>query len=103
MLSEHTPSRGLPRLLEGVPAQGAMDLQTHVDTHGPPPTPRRRDRRGAGVLIDRVEQAGLGGRGGAAFPMAKKMRTVAAGKGRPIVVVERNRGRAGEPQGSDSA
>jgi NADH:ubiquinone oxidoreductase subunit F (NADH-binding) len=92
MPSEHTPGSGLPRLLEGVPAQGAMDLQTHIDTHGPAPTPRRRERRGAGVLIDRVEQAGLGGRGGAAFPMAKKMRTVAAGKGKPIVVVNATEG-----------
>lgn len=91
-MSEHAPSSGLPRLLEGVPAQGAMDLQTHIDTHGPPPTPRRRERRGAGILIDQIEQAGLGGRGGAAFPMARKMRTVAAGKGKPIVVVNATEG-----------
>ena len=91
-LSEHAPSFGLPRLLEGVVAQGAMDLQTHIHTHGPPPTPRRRERRGASVLIDRIEQAGLGGRGGAAFPTAKKMRTVAAGKGKPIVVVNATEG-----------
>lgn len=90
--SEHTPSPGLPRLLEGVSAQGAIDLQNHIDTHGPPPTPRRRERRGAGVLIDRIEQAGLGGRGGAAFPMARKMRAVAAGKGKPIVVVNATEG-----------
>jgi NADH:ubiquinone oxidoreductase subunit F (NADH-binding) len=90
--SEHAPTSGLPRLLEGVRAQGAMDLQTHIDTHGPPPNPRRRERRGAGALIDRVEQAGLGGRGGAAFPMAKKMRTVASGKGKPIVVVNATEG-----------
>lgn len=91
-MSEQPPSPGLPRLLEGVPAQGAMDLQTHFDTHGPPATPRRRERRGASVLIDRIEQAGLGGRGGAGFPMAKKMRTVAAGKGKPIVVVNATEG-----------
>lgn len=89
---EYAPSSGLPRLLAGVPAQGAMDLQTHFDTHGPPPTPRRRERRGASVLIDRIEQAGLGGRGGAGFPMAKKMRTVAVGKGKPIVVVNATEG-----------
>ncbi|MGA7703988.1 MAG: NADH-ubiquinone oxidoreductase-F iron-sulfur binding region domain-containing protein [Solirubrobacteraceae bacterium] len=87
-----TPPSGLPRLLEGVPARGAMDLRTHIDTHGPPPTPSRRERRGAGALIDRVEQAGLGGRGGAAFPMARKMRTVAAGKGKPIVLVNATEG-----------
>jgi NADH:ubiquinone oxidoreductase subunit F (NADH-binding) len=92
LTSEHTPSTGLPRLLEGVPAQGAMSLQAHLDTHGPPPSARRRDRRADSALIDRIEQAGLGGRGGGAFPMAKKMRTVAAGKGKPIVVVNATEG-----------
>jgi NADH:ubiquinone oxidoreductase subunit F (NADH-binding) len=89
---EHTPSSGLPRLLEGVPTRGAMSLQAHLETHGPPPPAHRRDRREAGALIDRIEQAGLGGRGGAAFPMAQKMRTVAAGKGKPIVVVNATEG-----------
>jgi NADH:ubiquinone oxidoreductase subunit F (NADH-binding) len=91
-ISEHTPNSGLPRLLEGVPAQGAMTLQAHLDIHGEPPSGRRRDRRGATALIDQIEQAGLGGRGGAAFPMAKKMRTVAAGRGKPIVVVNATEG-----------
>lgn len=92
MPDEHAPSSGLPRLLEGVPSRGAMDLRTHLDTHGLVPTPRRRERRGPAALIDRIEQAGLGGRGGAAFPMAKKMRTVAAGKGKPIVVINATEG-----------
>jgi NADH:ubiquinone oxidoreductase subunit F (NADH-binding) len=92
MPNELTPTAGLPRLLEGVPAQGAMSLQTHIDTHGELPAARRRDRRGAAALIDQVEQAGLGGRGGAAFPMARKMRTVAAGRGKPIVVVNATEG-----------
>lgn len=91
-ISEHASSSGLPRLLAGVPAQGAMSLQAHLDTHGEPPEARRRDRRGAAALIDQIEQAGLGGRGGAAFPMAKKMRTVAAGRGKPIVVVNATEG-----------
>jgi len=83
---------GLPRLLEGVPAQGAMSLQAHLDIHGEPPPPRRRDKRGAAALIDQVEQAGLGGRGGAGCPLARKMRSVAAGKGKPIVVVNATEG-----------
>jgi NADH:ubiquinone oxidoreductase subunit F (NADH-binding) len=93
---------GLPRLLEGVPAQGAMSLQTHLDIHGEPPpagrsgissiSDRWRDKRGAAALIDQVEQAGLGGRGGAGFPLARKMRSVAAGKGKPIVVVNATEG-----------
>jgi NADH:ubiquinone oxidoreductase subunit F (NADH-binding) len=45
-------------------------------------------------LIDQVEQAGLDGRGGAGFPMAKKLRAVAGGRGKPIVVVN---GTEGEP------
>ncbi len=86
------PSSGLPRLLEGVPAQGAMRLREHLDIHGEPPAARRRDRRGAAALIDQIEQAGLGGRGGGAFPMAKKMRSVAAQRGKPIVVVNATEG-----------
>ncbi len=56
------------------------------------PPRARRDRRGAGALIDQIEQAGLGGRGGAGFPMARKMRTVAGGSGKPIVVVNATEG-----------
>jgi NADH:ubiquinone oxidoreductase subunit F (NADH-binding) len=92
MQSERKPASGLPRLLEGVPAQGAMSLSEHLDIHGELPTAKRRDRRGAGALIDHIEQAGLGGRGGAGFPMAKKMRTVAGGRGKPIVVVNATEG-----------
>jgi NADH:ubiquinone oxidoreductase subunit F (NADH-binding) len=87
-----TPTSGLPRLLDAVPAQGAMGLQAHLDTHGRLPAARRRDRRGAAALIDQIEQAGLGGRGGAGFPMARKMRTVAGGRGRPIVVANATEG-----------
>jgi NADH:ubiquinone oxidoreductase subunit F (NADH-binding) len=92
LVRERTPSSGLPRLLAGVPTQGAMSLQAHLDTHGPAPLASKRERREATALIDRIEQAGLGGRGGAAFPMAKKMRAVAAGRGKPIVVVNATEG-----------
>jgi NADH:ubiquinone oxidoreductase subunit F (NADH-binding) len=69
-----------------------MGLAEHLDIHGEPPAARRRDQRGAAALIDQVEQAGLGGRGGGAFPTARKMRTVAAGRGKPIVVVNATEG-----------
>jgi NADH:ubiquinone oxidoreductase subunit F (NADH-binding) len=84
---------GLPRLLAGMPEHGAMGLAEHLATHGEAPIAiRRRERhRGAGALIDLVEQAGLLGRGGAAFAAAAKMRAVAGASrspigGRPIVL-----------------
>ncbi|HEV7937252.1 MAG TPA: NADH-ubiquinone oxidoreductase-F iron-sulfur binding region domain-containing protein [Solirubrobacteraceae bacterium] len=86
------PAASLPRLLAGVPAHGAMSLREHLDTHGELPSSYRRDQRGTAALIDQIEQAGLGGRGGANFPMAKKMRAVAAGRSKPIVVVNATEG-----------
>ncbi len=100
--NERTPTAGLPRLLKGVPAQGAMSLRRHLETHGELPSTRGRDRRwpigdpadrrSAAVLIDQIEQAGLGGRGGAGFPMARKMRAVTAARGKPIVVINATEG-----------
>jgi len=51
-------------------------------------------RRGRTHLIKLVEQAGLRGRGGAAFPTATKLRAVAEGGRRSVVVVN---GTEGEP------
>jgi NADH:ubiquinone oxidoreductase subunit F (NADH-binding) len=86
------PGSTLPRLLAGVPAEGAMGLREHLHVHGELPPAHRRDRRGQEALIDWVEQAGLGGRGGAGFPTAAKMRAVATSRGRPIVVVNATEG-----------
>lgn len=78
---------GLPRLLRGIPEEGALSLSEHVAVHGELPLARnRRERRHAAALIDRVGRAGLRGRGGAAFPTAVKMRAVADARGRSIVV-----------------
>lgn len=88
----HEPGGGLPRLLAGVSTDGAMTLGEHVRVHGELPAPSRRDRRGAGALIDRIEQSGLTGRGGASFPMGAKLRAVTARRGRPIVVVNATEG-----------
>jgi NADH:ubiquinone oxidoreductase subunit F (NADH-binding) len=81
----------LPRLLAGIPAQGAMELEEHLDRHGPLPdlagSRRAQDRKQAAAMIDEIECSGLLGRGGAAFPSATKMRAVAGARGRAIVVV----------------
>ena len=78
---------GLPRLLEGIPSHGGMSLAEHLALHGPLPAWRRRARGGEHPLIAQVEQAGLRGRGGAGFPLAVKLRAVAASRGHPVVVI----------------
>lgn len=77
----------LPRLLAGISADGPMTLDAHLDIHGPLPREPRRGRRGESPLIGRIERAGLGGRGGAGFPTATKLRAVASARGRPVVVI----------------
>jgi len=86
----------LPRLLNGIPEQGLMSLDEHLAIHGELPAGRgRRRERGLGAgLIEQVERAGLCGRGGAGFPTAVKLRAVAAGRRRAIVVAN---GAEGEP------
>lgn len=85
-MSTH-PEAGLPRLLAGIPQRGFMSLDEHHRMHGPPPFAQRRERRETSGLIEQIDQAGLCGRGGGAFPMAAKMRAVAQSPGRPIVVI----------------
>lgn len=61
----------------GVPA----DLRDHLARYGRPPVPRP-----PAALIRAVDEAGLTGRGGAAFPTGRKLRTVAGGRGTAVVV-----------------
>ena len=71
---------GFPRLLP--PAGQGADLRAHLALHGPVPY-----RDGAGALIAEVRAAGLTGRGGAAFPVHRKLEAVAAARpGRAVVV-----------------
>ena len=78
-----TAGATLPRLLRGCADRELVTLERHLETHGPLPPPRAL---GPDALIDAVERAGLRGRGGAAFPTARKLRAVRAARGRAIVV-----------------
>jgi len=73
-----------------------MSLQEHLAAHDAMPDPggRRHGRGHSDALVDEIDRAGLLGRGGAAFPTARKMRAVAGARGRPIAVVN---GAEGEP------
>jgi NADH:ubiquinone oxidoreductase subunit F (NADH-binding) len=71
---------GLPRLLPAAPE----DLRAHLARYGPAPY---RDQPGA--LITDVEASGLTGRGGAAFPVHRKLAAVAGAgtrQGRTVAV-----------------
>lgn len=82
------PPAALPRLL---PAHGAfpVDLEAHLARHGPPPY-----WGGPRALIREVEAAGLTGRGGAAFPVCRKLAAVAESGTVPVVI---GNGAEGEP------
>ena len=69
---------GLPRLLPPVPE----DLRGHLARYGPAPY-----RGKGGALIADVEAAGLTGRGGAAFPVHRKLAVVARARGARKVAV----------------
>src|SRR5690348_7621728 len=80
----------LPRLLADVGASW-VSLGEHRRRAGPIPLAKRGPRID---IIDAVAHAGLRGKGGGAFPTARKMEAVAAGPGRAVVVVN---GAEGEP------
>jgi NADH:ubiquinone oxidoreductase subunit F (NADH-binding) len=82
----------LPRLLPAGFAAGPASLRDHQARYGPLPS-AGRDKRRRQALIDEVERSGLTGRGGAAFPTARKLAAVAAGHA-PAVVAN---GTEGEP------
>jgi NADH:ubiquinone oxidoreductase subunit F (NADH-binding) len=73
---------GLPRLLAGLdPGGAAMTLAEHARVHGDLP------RRSPQELIESVERSGLRGRGGADFPTARKLRTLAQARRVSALVV----------------
>ena len=82
---------GLPRLLPATPE----DLRGHLARYGATPYRGR-----TGVLIADIEASGLTGRGGAAFPVYRKMAVVARARGRKVVVANGSESElAGQPQG----
>jgi NADH:ubiquinone oxidoreductase subunit F (NADH-binding) len=78
------------RLLDGT----GTDHDAHLKRYGVLPQPRLDD------LLRAVTDSGLTGRGGAGFPTAIKVRAVAGGSRRPVVV---GNGMEGEPLSSKDA
>lgn len=84
-----------PRLLAGWIETGRVaDLAAHRARYGPPPLAAFPGEAGRTALVEQVRAAGLRGRGGAWFPTGEKLRAVAAGRRRAIVVAN---GCEGEP------
>jgi NADH:ubiquinone oxidoreductase subunit F (NADH-binding) len=97
------PELRLPRLLAGMSYYHPTGLDEHESLYGPLPLPVMSPHQGGSWrqrperLIEVVERSGLTGRGGAGFPAGRKMRSVAAGRGRAVVVAN---GAEGEPASS---
>jgi NADH:ubiquinone oxidoreductase subunit F (NADH-binding) len=81
---------GVRRLLDGSDIAELVFLRGHRTIFAPPAPPRRP----RSDIVALVQRAGLRGRGGAGFPTATKLRSVAEQRGRPVVVVN---GTEGEP------
>jgi NADH:ubiquinone oxidoreductase subunit F (NADH-binding) len=88
-----TAARTAGRLLAGLTADGSVGLMRHRELWGP------LSGLAAAALIAEIDAAGLLGRGGAGFPVARKLSAVAAGSaksgGGPAVIVAN--GCEGEP------
>jgi NADH:ubiquinone oxidoreductase subunit F (NADH-binding) len=85
-----SPGR-LPRILEAVHQGAGSDLSSHLKLNGPLLDP---GRVAAAQLLDEVQRSGLRGRGGAAFPVTRKMQAVVSRRGPAIVL---GNGAEGEP------
>lgn len=74
----HAPPAGSQRLLEMVPpGEARLGFAAHTERYGPLLLRGYGGPRGPKPLIDMVARADLRGRGGASFPLAVKLRTVA--------------------------
>ena len=80
----------MSRLLEGARPDGrALDRQAHLAVHGALPAPARGEAR---TWQRALEGAGLRGRGGAGFPVARKLAVAHEAGGRGVVVVNATEG-----------
>ncbi len=72
-------SIGAPRLLAGLQNTSRLDLRTHLATHGPLP--------GSDLnrILAHLDAGPIAGRGGAGFPLATKLRSLAEGHRELIV------------------
>jgi NADH:ubiquinone oxidoreductase subunit F (NADH-binding) len=82
------PAGQLPRLLRGVGERPMHELEEHLAVHGRLVT----DRLAPDEIISGVQEAGLRGHGGAAFPTAIKLRSVANRRGAKILLVNATEG-----------
>jgi NADH:ubiquinone oxidoreductase subunit F (NADH-binding) len=90
-----TPTLPMPRLIASASRDRPAGLDEHERLYGPTPLRGRpRGRSAAKRLIDLVERSGLTGRGGAGFPTARKLRSVASRSGPAVVIAN---GAEGEP------
>src|SRR6266487_4140223 len=81
---------GTPRLTAGLDRMFRLDLAAHLAVHGPFP------RLTISELIDLAESVDLRGRGGAAFPVARKLKATAdvaaKRKSRTVILVNASEG-----------
>lgn len=78
--TSHPTAYGEPRLLAGVAHGRPVDLGRHRVTHGDQRFPD------LGTLADQAERVRLLGRGGAAFPVALKLRAMPPGRRTQVLV-----------------
>lgn len=85
----------LPRLLPRTAIGTTSGVDSHLARYGDlPAAGGHRESGSPARLLREIDRAGLTGRGGGAFPTARKLAAVAGAAGRPVVVVN---GTEGEP------